>query len=139
LKLFLKLFATAFLSALLFGVCFGILIVIENYYEISAFDNLIGGFTLGSLVSFPLYLTVGILFSYLTIWITNKVNPNKPYFFGLLMYSLLGLLVGVALLYRSFGYFNFLDILYFLGIGVLATNIFHHVLFLLNVLANRKK
>ena len=137
MKLFLKLFATAFLSALLFGVCFGILIVIENYYEISAFDNLVGGFTLGSLVSLPLYLTVGILFSYLTIWISNKVNPNKPYFFGLLMYSLLGLCIGAVLLPP--GTFAILDYLYFFGLGILATNIFYHVLFSLNVLAKRKK
>lgn len=136
MKLFLKLFATSFLSALLFGVCFGILIVIENYYEISAFDNLVGGFTLGSLVSFPLYLTVGILFSYLTNWITNKVNPNKPYVLGLLMYSLLGLCIGAVILPP--GTFYILDFFYFFGLGVLATNIFHHVLFLLNVLAKRK-
>ena len=139
MKLFLKLIATSFLSALLFGVYFGILMVIENYYEISALENLIEGFTLGSIFSFPVYLTIGILFSYLSNWITNKVNPNKPYVLGLLMYSLLGLSVGVALLYRSVGFLNFLDILYFLGIGVLATNIFYHVLFLLNGLTKHKK
>lgn len=137
MKLFLKLFATAFLSALLFGVCFGILIVIEDYYEISAFENLVGGFTMGSIVSFPLYLTVGILFSYLTIWITKKVTPNKPYVFGLLMYSLLGLCIGAVILPP--GTFLILDYLYFFGLGILATNIFYHVLFLLNVLAKRKK
>lgn len=136
MKLFLKLFATALLSALLFGVCFGILMVIENYYEISAFDNLVGGFTMGSLFSFPFYISVGILFSYLNIWITNKVNPKKTYVFGLLMYSLLGLIVGVILFPP--GIFYILDILYFLGLGVLATNIFYHVLFLINVLAKRK-
>ena len=74
--------------------------MIENYYEVSAVDNLVGGFTMGSLFSFPLYLTVGLLFSCLNIWIPNKVNPNKPYVFGLLMYSLLGLFLGVALVYR---------------------------------------
>lgn len=137
MKLFLKLFATAFLSSLLFGVFFGILIIIENYYDVSAFDNLIGGFTLGSIFSFPFYLTVGILFSYLIIWITRKVNPSKPYIFGLLMYSLLGLIVGVVLLPRgTFGIFN---IFYFLGLGLLATNIFYHVLLLINVVAKRKK
>ena len=137
MKLFLKLFATAFLSALLFGVCFGIFIMIENYYEISAFDNFVGGFTLGSLFSFAFYLTVGILFSYFNMWMTNKVKAKKPYVFGLLMYSFLGLVVGVGLLHP--GIFGILDILYFLGIGVLASNIFYHVLFLMNVLAKRKK
>ena len=136
MKLFLKLFGTAFLSALLFGVCFGILIVIENYYEISAFDNLVGGFTMGSLFSFPFYLTVGILFSYLNIWITNKVNPNKPYIFSLLMYSLLGLCLGAVILPP--GTFAIHDFLYFFGLGVLASNIFYHVLCLMNVLAKRK-
>jgi len=137
LKLFLKLFATAFLSSLLFGILFGIFIIIENYYEISAYDNMVGGFTIGSLFSFPFYLTVGILFSYLIFWITSKVNPNKPYIFGLLMYSLLGLIVGVVLLPR--GTFGILNILYFLGLGLLATNIFYHVLLLINVVAKRKK
>lgn len=133
----MKLFATAFLSALLFGVCFGILTMIENYYEISAFDNLVFGFALGSLISFALYLTVGILFYYLNSWITNKVNPNKPYVFGLWMFSLLGLIVGVTILPP--GTFLILDTLYFLGIGILASNIFYHVLLLLNVLGKRKK
>ncbi|SDO08264.1 hypothetical protein SAMN05518871_11013 [Psychrobacillus sp. OK028] len=136
MKLFLKLFTTAFLSALLFGVCFGIFIVIENYYEINAFDNFVGGFTMGSLFSFPFYFTVGILFSYLNIWITNKVSPKKSYIFGLLMYSLLGLIVGVVLFPP--GIFYIRDMLYFLGLGVLATNIFYHVLCLVNVLAKRK-
>ncbi len=110
--------------------------MIENYYEVSAFDNFVGGFTMGSLFSFPFYLTVGILFSYLNMWMTNKVKAQKPYVFGLLMYSFLGLITGVGLLSR--GTFLILDILYFLGIGVLASNIFYHVLFLINVLAKRK-
>ena len=136
MKLFLKLFATAFLSALLLGVCIGIFIVIENYYEISTFDNFVGGFTMGSLISFLFYVTVVILFSYLNIWITNKVNPKNTYVFGLLMYSFVGVIVGVILFPP--GLFYIVHILQLLGQGILATNIFYHVLFLINVLAKRK-
>ncbi|MGH2317787.1 hypothetical protein ACRC6Q_08455 [Planococcus sp. SE5232] len=138
MKIFLKLFTSAFLSALLFGVCEGIFSMIENYYEISAFDNFVLGFTIGSLVSFLFYLTIGILFFYLNFKVTNKVKPNNPYAFGLFMYSLLGLLVGCALLYSSQAYFYFMDTLYFIGTGLLVSNIFYHVLHLMNVLAKRK-
>lgn len=89
--------------------------MLENYYDISTFSNLAGGFIYGSLLSLPIYLTVGILVSYLIIRITNKVDPNKPYFFGLLMYSLLGFITVAVLLYIfRFGIFDFSDTIFFL-------------------------
>jgi hypothetical protein len=134
MKLFLKLFVIACLSTIVFGVFFGIFIVVENYYNISLLSNLAGGFIYGSLLSFPIYLTIGIVFSYLIIWITKKVDPTKPYFFGFLMYSLLGFTTAAILLFIfRFGIFDFFDTIFFLGVGVLAFNIYYHFLFFIDV------
>lgn len=107
--------------------------MIENYYEISTFSNLSAGFIYGSLLSLPIYLIVGILFSYIIIWTTKKVEPNKPYLFGLLMYSILGFFITAVLLFIfRFGIYDFSNNIFFLGMGVLAVNIYYHVLVLIN-------
>lgn len=139
MKLFLKLLGTAFFSTLVFGVFFGAYIAIEDYYAVSTFGNLAGGFIYGSLFGFPVYLTIGILFSYLIIWITKKVDPNKPYFFGLLIHSLLGLILGAIIVFvLAHGIFDFLDTIYFMLTGAFMFNIFYHIFLLLNSLKLKK-
>ena len=140
MKLFLKLFVIACLSTIVFGVFTGVCIAVENFYEISFFSNFVEGFTFGSVLSFPIYLTLGILFSYLIIRIKKNVNPAKPYFFGLLMYSLAGFIVTAVFIfifrYRIFGFF---DTVLFLGIGVFAFNIYYHFFVLINIKLEKRQ
>ena len=139
---FIKLVVTAFLSTTFFSTTYGIINLTPkseqepNIYYFGFTDTFVFTF----IYTFPVYIVVGIIFSYLIDMVANKMRTRKMYVSKLAMYSLAGLIPALAFYFLFTGIkLDYRLLFSFFALGIFASNTFYHVLLLINRLLNKQK
>ncbi|GAB1804895.1 hypothetical protein ABW04_21465 [Priestia megaterium] len=139
---FIKLVVTAFLSTTFFSTAYGIINLTPkseqepNIYYFGFTDTFVFTF----IYTFPVYIVVGIIFSYLIDMVANKMRTRKMYVSKLAMYSLAGLIPALAFYFLFTGIkLDYRLLFSFFALGIFASNTFYHVLLLINRLLNKQK
>lgn len=139
---FIKLVVISILSTAIFSTVYGIISLTPesekepNIYYFSFTDTFVFTF----MYTLPVYIVVGIICSYLIDMVARNMQTRKMYFSKLLMYSLAGLIPALAFYFLFEGIqVDYQLLFYFFALGILAANIFYHVLLLMNKSFNRKK
>ncbi|GAB1774187.1 hypothetical protein PMEGAPR185_51940 [Priestia megaterium] len=139
---FIKLVVTAFLSTTFFSIAYGIINLTPeskqepNIYYFSFTDTFVFTF----IYTFPVYIVVGIIFSYLIDMVANKMRTRKMYVSKLAMYSLAGLIPALAFYFLFTGIkLDYRLLFSFFALGIFASNTFYHVLLLINRILNKQK
>jgi len=142
LRGFIKLVVTAFLSTTFFSTAYGIINLTPkseqepNIYYFGFTDTFVFTF----IYTFPVYIVVGIIFSYLIDMVANKMRTRKMYVSKLAMYSLAGLIPALAFYFLFTGIkLDYRLLFSFFALGIFASNTFYHVLLLINRLLNKQK
>ncbi|MGR9527499.1 hypothetical protein ACSS31_27860 (plasmid) [Priestia megaterium] len=139
---FIKLVVTAFSSTIFFSTAYGIINLTPkseqepNIYYFGFTDTFVFTF----IYTFPVYIVVGIIFSYLIDMMANKMQTTKVYVSKLAMYSLVGVIPALAFYFLFTGIkLDYRLLFSFLALGIFASNTFYHVLLLINGLLNKQK
>ncbi|MCP1447864.1 hypothetical protein [Priestia megaterium] len=139
---FIKLVVISILSTAIFSTVYGIISLTPesekepNIYYFSFTDTFVFTF----MYTLPVYIVVGIICSYLIDMVARNMQTRKMYFSKLLMYSLAGLVPGLAFYFLFEGIqLDYQLLFYFFALGILASNTFYHVLLLMNKIFNKKK
>ncbi|MFA1511877.1 hypothetical protein ACDN41_21860 [Priestia aryabhattai] len=139
---FIKLVVTSLLSTAIFSAVYGIISLTPesekepNIYYFSFTDTFVFTF----MYTLPVYIVIGIICSYLIDMLAHNRHTRKMYLSKLLMYSLAGIVPGLAFYFLFEGIqLDYQLLFYFFALGILASNTFYHVLLLINKVFNRKK
>ncbi|AJI25575.1 hypothetical protein H8R29_28475 (plasmid) [Priestia megaterium] len=139
---FIKLVVAAFLSTIFLSTAYGIINLTPkseqepNIYYFGFTDTFVFTF----IYTFPVYIVVGIIFSYLIDMMANKMQTTKVYVSKLAMYSLVGVIPALAFYFLFTGIkLDYRLLFYFFALGIFASNIFYHVLLLINRILNKQK
>ncbi|SUV10406.1 Uncharacterised protein [Priestia megaterium] len=139
---FVKLVVTSLLSTAIFSAVYGIISLTPesekepNIYYFSFTDTFVFTF----MYTLPVYIVVGLICSYLIDMLAHNRQTRKMYFSKLLIYSLAGIVPGLAFYFLFEGIqLDYQLLFYFFALGIFAANTFYHTLLLINKVFNRKK